>query len=265
MPVKSSQSGSRVLAVFEGVAEHQPIGITDLAQRMQVGKSGVQRALLTLAQGGWIRALPDKPTRWEVTPRIHALANAAQGSHDLRHRARAELMALRDRTRETATLNVIERSQFVVADVAESRLPLRVVLAVGTVVPAVDSATGRAILPYLSRARQIEFLGRPPRAAQIEAFAEAVRLGYAVSSEIVVPGFTNIGAPIFDADSCPVGALLITGPTYRLPQKDYPTIGELLCSAARRLSYAKAPRVPNLAPGAPKPTEKLRRKSQTHG
>jgi DNA-binding IclR family transcriptional regulator len=253
MPVKSSQSASRVLAVFEKIAENQPIGITDLAERMGADKSGVQRALMTLARDGWIRASPGKPTRWELTARIHALASTAQGSHDLRYRARAELLALRDQTQETVTLNVIERSQFVVADVAESQLPLRVVLTVGAIVPAMDSATGRAILPYMSRERQIEFLGVAPGPAQIQAFAEAVRCGYAVSSEIVVPGFTNLGAPIFDTDSRPVGALLVTGPTYRLPEKDYAKVGALISAAARRLSHAKAPRTAELRAMARKP------------
>ena len=243
MPVKSSQSGSRVLAVLEKVAENQPIGISEVARLLDADKSGVQRALITLAHEGWIRAAPGKPTRWELTARLHTFASAARGSHDLRHRARAELLALRDQTGETVTLNVVERSRFVVADVAESRRPLRVVLTVGATVPAKDSATGRAILPYMSHERQIEFLGAAPDSAQLEVFAETAMRGYAISSGIVVPGFTNIAASVFDADSRPVGAVLVTGPSDRLPTNDHPKIGALVCSAARKLSRGPAPPV----------------------
>lgn len=243
MAVKHSQSGARVLAVLEKVAQNQPIGISDLAKLLDEDKSGVQRALVTLAREDWIRAAPGKPTRWELTTRIHAFVDSARGNHDLRLRARSELLALRDQTGETVTLNVIQRSQFVVADVAESLWPLRVVLTAGAIVPATDSATGRAILPYLPRERQVEILGAVPGIAQIKIFTETVRRGYAISSGIVVAGFTNIGAAIFDADSHPVGALLVTGPSDRLPSKDYAKVGYAVCAAARNLSQGPVPEV----------------------
>src|ERR1700756_3181275 len=162
MAVKPSQSGSRVLAVLERIAEHQPIGISDLAKLLDADKSAVQRALMTLAHEGWICAAPSKPTRWELTARIHAVAHVAHESHDLRHRARPALQALRDATGETVCLNAIDGSKFIVIDMVESLHYLRVVLKVGMNVQTKGSSTGRAILPYVSRERQIAFRGGGP-------------------------------------------------------------------------------------------------------
>jgi IclR family acetate operon transcriptional repressor len=236
MAVKPSQSASRVLAVLENVAEYQPIGISELARLLDEDKSAVQRALATLAQEGWIRTTPGKPTRWELTPRIHEVAQAAQGSHDLRHRARPALQALRDATGETICLNVPSRDRFVVAEVVESRHYLRVVLAPGAIVPALASATGRAVLPYLSPDRQSAFLGGPPDATELAAFRQTIDRGYAVSRDLVVEGYTNIATAVFEPDGRPVGAVVMTGPNDRLPPADHERIGALVSAAAARLS-----------------------------
>jgi IclR family acetate operon transcriptional repressor len=239
--VKHSQSGSRVLAVLENVAEYQPIGISELARLLEEDKSAVQRALATLAHEGWIRAAPGKPTRWELTPRIHEVAQAGQGSHDLRHRARPVLQGLRDAVGETVCLNVPSRDRFVVAEVVESRHWLRVVLAPGAIVPALASATGRAVLPYLAPDRQAGFLGGPPDAEERAAFARTVEQGYAVSRDLVVEGYTNFAAPVFEGEGRVVGAVVITGPNDRLPLADHARIGELVRAAAGRLSRGEAP------------------------
>jgi IclR family acetate operon transcriptional repressor len=241
MPVKRSQSASRVLAVLEKVAEYQPIGISALAGLMEEDKSAVQRALMTLADEGWIRSAHGRPTRWELTARMQSLAQLAQGNHDLRHRARPALQALRDATGETASLNLPDRGRFIIGDVVESRHSLRVVLTVGATVPNIGSATARAILPFMSRERQMEFLPGPPDAAELAAFAATVAHGYAVSSDIVVEGFANIAAPIFEVDGRPIGTVLVTGPNDRLPREDYEKIGALVRAAADKLSRGPAP------------------------
>jgi IclR family acetate operon transcriptional repressor len=243
MAVKWSQSASRVLATLEKVAECQPVGISELARLLNADKSAVQRALTTLAREDWIRAAPGKPTRWEVTARIQAVAHAAMGSHDLRHRARAVLQALRDRTGESVLLNAPERGRFVVIDVLESRQSLRIVPEVGTIVPASGSATGRAILPYMSRERQIEFLGSAPDAAQLEEFAATAARGYAISVGEVVAGSTNFAAPIFEVDRQAVGAVLLSAPSDRVLARDFPKLGRMVVETARQLSRGAAPRV----------------------
>lgn len=244
MAVKHNQSAVRTLAVLEAIAEHQPIGITELARLLDEDNSAVQRALMTLLHAGWICTGPGKPTRWELTARIHAVAHLAHGSSDLRRRARPALQALRDQAGETVSLNVVDGGQFIVMDAVESLHFLRVVLTVGMSVPALGSATGRAILPYMSPDRWTEFLAAPPDAGECDEFRATLARGYSISSSVVVEGFTNIGAPIFEADGRVVGAIIASGPSERL--QDTEKVGAMVLATARSLSRGRAPAV---APG----------------
>jgi IclR family acetate operon transcriptional repressor len=248
MAVKPNQSAVRTLAVLETIAEHQPIGITDLAKLLDEDISAVQRALMSLLHAGWICAAAGKPTRWELTARIHVVAHMAHGSHDLRHRARPAIQSLRDQTGETVSLNVVDRGQFIVMDAVESSHFLRVVLTVGMSVPVLGSATGRAILPYMSRDRWAEFLAAPPDTTELAEFRATIERGYSISSSVVVEGYTNIGAPVFEADSRPVGAIIVSGPSERL--QDVDKVGAMVLATARSLSRGHAPAVsldPDLA------------------
>lgn len=249
MGVKSSQSALRVLAALEKIAEHQPIGMTELANLLGEDKSAIQRALATLADEEWIRVAPGKPKRWEVTGKIHAIsqvAHIALNSQELRERARPALQALREKTGETVILNVPERGRFVVSDVLESRQYLRIVPAVGMVVQTLGSATGRALLPYMNAQLQREFLGGLPDALMLNEFDETVARGYSISSGELAEGSTNLAAPIFEADGRPVGVVLVSAPSDRLTPDNYPRIGALVVATARELSRGPIPKVSKL-------------------
>lgn len=140
-------------------------------------------------------------------------------------------------------LNVPERGHFVVSDVLESRQYLRIVPAVGMIVETLGSATGRALLPYMSEQRQIEFLGSLPNAALLQEFAATVARGYSISRDELAAGSTNLAAPIFEADGRPVGVVLLSAPSDRLTPDNYRRIGALVIATARQLSRGPVPHV----------------------
>lgn len=240
MAVKRSKSGSRILAVFEEVARRQPVGVSDLARAMQDDKSAVQRALMTLADAGWIAVAPGAPARWQPSPRILTLALQVGLADDLRQRARPVLEELRDRCGESVLLILFEEDGFVVAEAWESRQFLRTAPIVGMPISARNTSTGRAVLPYLPRERQAALLGGAPGPAEREAFAFTRAHGYSVSDGDVVAGATSIGAPLFDHAGLPVGAVSVSGPSDRIPPARHAEIGTMAAVAARRISLGEA-------------------------
>lgn len=241
MAVKSSSSGARILLALERIAQHQPVGVSELARLLDDNVAAAQRAIATLAEGGWIRLAPGRPTRWELSAHIHSVAQHAHGTHDLRRRARASLEALWKETGESVLLNVPDGNKFIVIDVFESRHYLRSAPPVGLVVNARASATAWAMLPYMSAEDQRGFLGFQPDAELRARFAETHANGFAVSRGDVFPGSTNIAAPVFEMDGRPIGAVLISVPDDRAGPAEEARLGALVRSTAERLSRGPAP------------------------
>jgi IclR family acetate operon transcriptional repressor len=236
MTVKRLRSGSRVLAVLEAIAQHEPIGVAALARLLDDDKSAVQRALMTLADDGWIRPAPGEQTRWELTPRIHILAHMAQGHTDLRQRVRVGLDALRERTGESIILAVPDAGRLVAIDVLESRQLVRTAPYVGMVIPAADSAAGQAVLVHMSDDERAAFLGGSPSPALRRALAVVKKRGWSLNDGDIVEGASNIGAAILDQDRHPIAAIVISGPSDRMPPSQQPRLGALVAQTAAALS-----------------------------
>ncbi len=240
LSIKRSQSGSRILATLEAIATHQPIGVSALARLLDEDKSAVQRALMTLADEGWIRTTIEPPTRWEVTAHIFAVASAAHGSNDLRRRARPILARLRDESGETVLLAVPDVKRFVIADVIESRQMLRMVPHVGDVISPLNTATGRSMLAFMGCEQQIALLGVEPDQQLSESLEQVRARGYAISEGETNVAATNLAAPIFELNGALAGAIVVCGPRDRLDTSQYDTIGKMLLLATQELSTGKA-------------------------
>jgi IclR family acetate operon transcriptional repressor len=238
--VKRSQSASRTLAVLESIASHQPIGISAIAKALDEDRSAVQRAVMTLADMGWIRHAAEPPIRWELSAHLFTIAHLPCSSSDLRERARRVLEQLRDETDETAFLAIPDATRFIVIEVAESHHALRMATRVGEVIAPRASATGRAVLPYLDSERQTTMLGRTPGRNEKSEFEATRERGYALSAGDVMPGATNLAAAVFDALGEPMGAIVISGPSERLTPDRYTGIGKLVSMAAQKLSRKKS-------------------------
>lgn len=236
MTVKRSRSATRVLSVLEGIAHYQPIGVSELARLLNDDKSAVQRAIMTLADSGWISATPGSSRRWQLTAHILTVAHIASEGNDLLSRARSTLEMLRTETGETILLAVPDIRNFVAIAVLQSRHLLRTAPYVGMVIPARGSATSRAILPYMSTREQTDFLGEPTDEALRDHFTGTLERGFAVSDGDVMEGSTNIAAPVFELGGQPVAAIVISAPSERLPREQHLKIGKLIAQAARSIS-----------------------------
>lgn len=236
MAVKRSSSATRMLCVFEAVAEGQPIGVSALARGLEADKSAVQRDLMTLADAGWIRPAPGLSGQWELSPHVLTLARPPHSNESLRLRAGPILEGLRRETGETAYLAVPDGDHFVVMAAAESHHLLRMVPAIGIVIPMRGSATARAVLPWLAADEQAGLLGHAPDTAVQAEFAQTRERGYAVNDEEVQRGAVAMASAILGAEGVPLGTLVLTGPAERLTPDRREAIGALLRESARQLA-----------------------------
>lgn len=235
MAVKQVQSAGRVLATFEALARHQPIGVGALARLLGDDKSAVQRALTTLAAAGWIAPASDGGTGWELTNHLVLLVHTTPGG-TLLDRARPVLEELRDSTGETAILNVADAGEIVVLDVAVSKAMLRTAPHVGLVVPAATSAAGRAILAHLPAAELARYLGEEPTDAFLEGLGRDRARGWSLNAGDIVSGASGVGAAVLDEGGRPRGSITLSVPTVRMPTSRQRELGAVVADAAAQLS-----------------------------
>lgn len=236
MGVKSSQSGARMLAVLEAIAERQPVGASALALHLGEDRSAVQRSIVTLHRAGWIVPSEGRPVRWELSARLFAITNLPHSGEDLRKRARPVMEELQAATGETVFLALPDVCRFVVVDVVESRHLLRTAPRIGEIITPGLNSTSKAILGHCPAERRIRLLGRRPTESELAEYARAAQQGYGISVGEVLEGATNVAAPIFDAAGDPQAALAISAPSSRLAEDRLDAIGAMLAEEAARLS-----------------------------
>ncbi len=213
------------IRVFEAVAAHQPIGLSELARRLEIPKASVQRALNSLKEAGWLRqdvADITGPGRWVVSARFALLADAAPAVIAVRERARKPLEALRAETGLPVGLLILDGDHMAMVGGPDGSEILRAVETTLGPLPVHVSAGGRAILSRLPAATRREVLDRALRrytpqsltdpAAVLAEVARAERDGYAVTRGEFQADRSVVAAAVLDSRQLPVAAVAIFVP-----------------------------------------------------
>jgi IclR family acetate operon transcriptional repressor len=241
MAVKPLQSLQRALAVVEAIAANQPIGVAALARLIDEDKSAVQRALVTLQAGGWIRPVGGEVTRWEISSLPLVIATQAQQRSGMLQRARPVLEALRDDTGETVIWAVPDARRVVAVDVVESRQLVRTAPHLGMVMPVDASAAALAIFAHLDDDEIAAFGAHVDDPTFQQDLALARRRGWSLNDGAVAASATSIGAAVLDAGGRPFAAIVVSAPTDRLGPDQFDAIGALVLDAAATLGSATRP------------------------
>ncbi|MFE2869008.1 MULTISPECIES: IclR family transcriptional regulator [unclassified Embleya] len=241
MAVKPLQSLARALEVLDVIAEHEPVGVAELARITGVDKSALQRILVTLHAGGWLRPTTEPSTRWKLTTRPLVLAAQARRRDDLLTRARPVLADLREATGETVILAVPDAGRIVAVDVAESRQLVRTVPRIGLVFPAATSAAGLAMCAA-TPPDEWDLSGIDPHDEVFRRELTGTRdRGWSLSLGAVDAGVASVGAAVLDATGRPIAALIVSAPSGRLDEAGCTRVGKLVARAATGLGDRAGP------------------------
>lgn len=228
--------------------------LTDIALRTGLSPSTVHRLLTTLERSKFVQ-FDMSDGMWHVGRAAFSI-----GSAFVRHRnfvapALPYLRRLRDQTRETANLGVIDDGEVVVLTQVESRQIMRAITRIGGRAPMVSSGMGKAILATYSD-EDIRALvsshgmhRHTPRSivrrGALQEQVETIRhQGYAVDDEEFVTGLRCIAAVVYNEDAEALCAISVSGLAHRLPQERLPVLGQLLRDTARELTLALGGRMP---------------------
>ena len=238
---------TRAVTILQFVgSDHGGLSLSKIASGVELSKATTSRFLRALIDLNFLR--------FDVTSERYFLGQSVldlgrmYGAHqELRAVARAYLIDLRDRTKETVSLVVTQGSDRATIDVALSPQELRAAPEVGSVKPIYAGAAGKAILAAYSGSDLDQILAslRPVQIApgtivNTVAFRrDLLRVRtreYAISVEETFRGQAAAAAAIVLSGWRVVGALNVSGPTARLSRIKLNEYGILVSAAAKELS-----------------------------
>jgi DNA-binding IclR family transcriptional regulator len=239
------RSVNRALEALEQLAEAGELGVTELARRLGVHKATASRLAATLARRGLLERDPSSE-RYRLGFGLVRLAGAAMAGLDLVSAARPELADLAERTRETATLDVVSGDAVVSIDQVTGARSIVAASWVGRRTPLHATATGKVLLAAMDEAELDRLLARPLERATTrtvtdpdalrEQLGEVRRRGWAQALGELEEGLDAVAAPVRTADGEVVAALSVSGPAFRMPPVDLPRLGRQAALAAERVS-----------------------------
>ncbi len=235
------QAVDRAMAILEALAEDEEgYRLTDLAALTGLSTSTVHRLLTTLERRRFVQ-IDQSSGLWHVGRQAFQVGATFARRRNFVPPALPFLRRLRDQTRETANLGVVDEGEIVVLTQVESREIMRAITRVGGRVPIAYSGMGKAILatyPPAEVAAQLAAAGRRPRrGATLAAELETIRRqGYAVDDEAHVPGLRCVAAVVYNDRAEPLCAISVSGLAGRLTAARLDGLGRLVRDTAKELT-----------------------------
>ena len=239
------QSIERAFAVL-GALSDGPIGVTEVADRVDLPKSTAARLLASLAREGVVEQVPGD-TAYRLGPRLVTLAARIRPARTLAALARPSLEELAGSAGEAAGLSVRDGNTVHYLDQVGSPNPVSVRDWTGSRIPLHAVSSGQVLLAYAAPAFIQRYLGRPmesfaPRTlvtadALLERMRAIRRDGYTWALEEFDEGISSVAAPVADASGEVVAAVHLHGPSYRFPAAGAEgQLAEMVVASAARIS-----------------------------
>lgn len=250
------QSVQTALALLELMAQSRgPMGVTEIARRMEVPKPRVYRHLQTLLADGYVER-DEETEKYRLGIKLYHLGRAAGEQIDLLAEARRVMLALSDRFGLSVSLGQPIDEGIFILDIVRVDTPFEFSTRPGHVLPYHATAQGKVALAMGPPAAVDRVLEGPlppltPHTvtdpATLRRQIEAARAaGWAIGPEEALPGLNALAAPIFDASRKVVATMALIGTMMHLPKKPPAELVEAITDAAHRVSlalgYRDAPR-----------------------
>src|SRR6476619_4250875 len=249
------QSVDRALSLLETLAEDdEGYRLSDLAVRTGLSTSTVHRLLATLEKRRFVQ-FDRSESKWHVGAQSFAVGATFARRRNFVAQAMPYLRKLRDQTRETANLAVVDDEYIIVLTRMESREIMRSLTKVGGRVAMVASGVGKAVLATYSDEDVNAIIcrqGMPRlteksivRPGELFKQLQAIRRqGYAVDDEEARLGLRCVAAVVYSHCSEPLAAISVSGLTSRLTDDRLPALGRIVHEVAAELTVVLGGVVP---------------------
>jgi DNA-binding IclR family transcriptional regulator len=223
--VDAAAKALELLSVFS--FREPRLSLADLATRTGIPRATAFRLLSTLEQSGF---LAKDHGAYQLGIKCFVLGNIVAGGLDLRETSHPHLVALRDTTRETTQIAILDHWQVVYLERVPSPYPSGFMRTrAGAILPAYCTGLGKTLLAHAPEAEvEAWAAGQKFPALTPHTITSAKRLlkelrvirerGYAIDDEEREKGVKCLAAPVRNHGGGVVAAVSVAGPIDRLPQ-----------------------------------------------
>jgi DNA-binding IclR family transcriptional regulator len=242
--VDAAAKALELLSVFS--FREPRLSLADLAARTGIPRATAFRLLSTLEQSGF---LAKDHGAYQLGIKCFVLGNIVAGGLDLRETAHPHMVALRDATRETTQIAILDHWQVVYLERMVSPYPVGFMRSrAGSILPAYCTALGKTLLAYMPDGEVEAWAATqkfpaltPTTITSARRLLKELRVirerGYGIDDEEREKGLRCLAAPIRNHHGDVVAAISVAGPIDRLPQDLIGSdVAEAVLAAARAIS-----------------------------
>ncbi len=272
----------KTMKILECLSSERSLGITELTGRVSaqlelipMDKSTVYRFLVSLMDLGFVYQDP-QTERYGLTLKLFEIGMSVLERLELWREAEPVVKEIARVTGETVHLATLDEDDLVYLGKVESMRTLRVSMMsrVGRSAPAYCTGVGKILLAYLPR-KQLDYILKKEkpirytdktivRRADLDRELSSIRKkGYAIDNEEHEAGVRCVAAPVRNNDSVVCGAVSVSVPTVRLPDKEIPRYRDIIVQAAEEISRRMGYRTPQSTEDTP--SKRRRREEQRRG
>lgn len=218
------------IAVMEYLSLH-PAGrsLQEIKSVLDISQTTAYRILNTLVRLDYL-LYDDSSKKYKLSRKLLTLGFRSLNEHNLLEIVLPRLRELRDIVKETACFGVLGSEKGIFIEQAQGHHTFRFVLSPGKSFELHCSAPGKAIMAFLPGTvhdRYLSYMTFPRYNERtitckddfLSELEKVRKLGYAMDNEEELNGVICIGAPIFNYNGYPCGAIWISGPKDRLTQE----------------------------------------------
>lgn len=237
----------RALGILELLAQHPAgLGLSDIAQVLNVSKNSVFRITQTLLAHGYLQR-DDETRHFALTHKMLMLGYSALSEHNVVEMALDIMRELRDAVKETVLIGALAGTEGVVLEQVPGSHPFKFMVDPGTHFPLHADAPGKAMLAFLPNGEAERILRRTTLTrftsrtiTDVQTLLNEMRrireCGYALDRAEMIEGCHCVSAPVLNHHGYPVAAIWTTGPADRLREGDFAAVGRQVAEHAKRIS-----------------------------
>ena len=245
----ASPSLERGLAVLELLSRH-PTGrtLSELAVELGLPGASVFRIGNALEQLGYVDRDP-ATKRFTLTNRFLRLGLPGRVDRSMSECAVEPMRKLRKTLGETTQLCCLVDTDMVIIEQLISTFPFKYSADIGARCPLYSCAPGKAIAAFLPQDELDSLVTRlklkrftdttiTSKAVLRRELNEVKQRGFAVDRAEGLLGIHCVAAPILDRHGLAIAAITIAGPSNRIPEDEFASIGKIVQQAASATSAA---------------------------